>query len=115
MSINFELKADLLERGFFVANENAMRMEYAMGSIAHYKKCVITLGHRTWGDMANQWFYWVRYESFAESGQPEFDHHTISECYVAESKIVDFLKDKGILSKAELADRRAEFKKRMRG
>jgi hypothetical protein len=105
MGINFALKADLLERGFIVANENTMRMEYAMGSIAHYKKCAITLGHRTWGDMANQWFYWVRYESFAESGQPEVDHHTINEFYVAESNVVDFLKDKGILSRAEFETR----------
>lgn len=115
MNINFKLKADLLERGFSVANENTMRMEYANGSIAHYTKCAITLGHRTWGDMANQWFYWVRFESFAESGQPEIDHHTITECYVAETKIADFLKSKGILSEAERAERRAEFKKRMRG
>ena len=115
MSINFELKTELLERGFIVANENTMRMEYAQGSISHYSKCAITLGHRTWGDMANQWFYWVRYESFAESGQPEVDHHTINEFYLAESNVADFLKGKGIYTKAEIEERRNNLRKRMRG
>lgn len=114
MAINFELKTDLLERGFIVAHEGNQRMEYAMGSIAHYKKCTITLGHRVFGDIANQWFYWVRLESFAESGQPEFDHHTIREQYVAESAIPEFLRENAIMTRAELEDRRAEWKARMR-
>ena len=61
MTINYEIKADLLERGFSLTNENSMRMEYAFGSIANYKKCAITLGHRVFGDIANEWFYMVRY------------------------------------------------------
>lgn len=123
MNINFELKADLLSRGFIVANENCHIMEYAMGSIAHYTKCTISLGHRHWGDIAEQWFYWVRYEAFAESGQPEFDHHTITESYIAESNVVDFLKSKGIYTEAERAEHveqmrrviRERREKRLRG
>ena len=111
MTINFALKADLLERGFSVADDG-LRMNYAMGSIANYQKCSITLGHRVFGDIANEWFYMVRFESFAESGQPEIDHHTISEFYIAESKIVDFLKSKGIFTKAEREERRAELRRR---
>lgn len=112
MNINFALKADLLERGF-VSAENGM-MVFAEGSISRYTKCSVCLGYRLWGDMANEWFYSVRFESFAESGQPEIDHHTVSECYIAESKIVDFVRGKGILTKAEREARRAEFRKRMK-
>lgn len=114
MTINFALKADLLERGFSVADDG-LRMNFAEGSIARYTKCSVTLGHRVFGDMANEWFYMVRFESFAESGQPEVDHHTVSEFYVAESKIADFLKGKGIFTKAEREERRAELRRRMRG
>ena len=106
------IKADLTARGF-VEGANG-KMEYACGSIAHYAKCSVCLGYRLWGDMAREWFYSVRYESFAESGQPEVDHHTISEVYIAESKIVDFLRGKGILTTAERENRRAEWKARMR-
>lgn len=113
MNIDFKLQAELLERGFVVSNENCMRMDYAMGSIAHYKKCSITLGHRVFGDMAQQWFYMVRFESFAESGQPEVDHHTITESYIAESNILGFLKSKGIYSRAEIEERRAALRKRI--
>lgn len=115
MNINFELQADLLNRGFIVSNENCMRMDYAMGSISNYKKCSITLGHRVFGNMANEWFYMVRFESFAESGQPEVDHHTITESYIAESKILDFLRSKGILSRMEIEERRNKLRMRMRG
>lgn len=110
MNIN-TIKADLIERGFVEA-ENGM-MVFASGSISNFKKCSVCLGYRLWGDMAEQWFYSVRFESFAESGQPELDHHTISEVYIAESKIADYLKGKGILSRAEYAERRAERNARM--
>ena len=106
------IKADLTARGFMEGANG--KMEYACGSIAHYKKCSVCLGYRLWGDMAGEWFYSVRYESFAESGQPEFDHHTVTEIYVAESKIADFMHDKGILTRAEIENRRAEWKARMR-
>ncbi len=111
MSINI-IKADLISRGFVEA-ENGM-MVFASGSISNYTKCSVCLGYRLWGDMAEQWFYSVRYESFAESGQPEVDHHTVSEVYIAESKITDFLKGKGILTRAEREARWAEIRKRMR-
>lgn len=106
------IKADLIERGF-VSAENGM-MTFAEGSISNYKKCSVCIGHAVWGDMAEQWFYSVRFESFAESGQPEVDHHTISEIYVAESKIADFMKSKGILTKAEREAKWAEIRNRMR-
>lgn len=112
MTINSKLFAALLERGFSVVNADHMRMEYAMGSIANYTKCSITLGHRVYGDMANDWFYMVRYESFAESGQPEVDHHIVTEHYVAESNVVEFLRSKGIYSKAEREERRRNRMKR---
>lgn len=115
MTINFELKADLAARGFIVTNENICRMEYAEGSIARYTKCAITLGHTVWGGMADDWFYMVRYESFAESGQPEVDHHTIWEGYVALSKLPEYLKSKGIYTKAERDARWAEIRRRVRG
>jgi hypothetical protein len=106
------IQNDLVARGFMCGDNG--KMEYAMGSIAHYKKCRVYLGHRHWGDMAGEWFYLVRYESFAESGQPEFDHHIISETYVAASKIADFMCSKGILSKAEIEDRRAKLRERIK-
>lgn len=106
------LKANLLERGFAIADNG--KMVFAEGSISRYTKCAVYLGHRHWGDMAQEWFYSVRFESFAESGQPEVDHHTISECYVAESEIVNFLKGKGILTKAEREEKWANIRKRMK-
>lgn len=112
--INFELKSSLLERGFVVTNENTVRMECAQGSIANYQKCTITLGHKVWGDIAKEWFYSVRYESFMESGQPEVDHHTIKECYIAESKVADFMKDKCFLTRAEHNAKVEERVKRLR-
>ena len=114
MTINYELKADLLERGF-VPSENGMHMHYAFGSISNYKKCTVCIGHRVWGDMANDWFCSVRFESFMESGQPEVDHHTVSESYMAESKVSEFLSSKCIWTKAEIEERRARLRKRMRG
>lgn len=105
------IKADLLERGFIADNG---KMIFAEGSISHYKKCSVCLSYRLYGDLANEWFYSVRYESFAESGQPEFDHHTICELYVAESKIADFMRSKGILSKEEREMKWAELRKRMK-
>ncbi len=107
------IKADLTARGFVEGNNG--KMEYACGSIAHYKKCTVYLGHGShiYGDLVNQWFYSVRFESFAESGQPEFDHHTIMEQYIAESSIPAFLREHGILSKAELEDIRAERNARL--
>ena len=110
---NFVLKSDLLRRGFVVTNENIQRMECAVGSIANYKKCTITLFHKVWGDIAQEYFYSVRYESFAESGQPEIDHHTINELYIAESKVADFMKDKGFLTKIEREAKMKEYKQRI--
>lgn len=106
------IKVDLIERGF-VSAENGM-MTFAEGSISNYKKCSVCLGYRLWGDMAEQWFYSVRFESFAESGQPELDHHTVSEVYIAESKIADYLRGKGILTKAEREAKWVELRKRMK-
>lgn len=111
--INFELKANLLRRHFVVTNENTVRMECAQGSIANYQKCTITLGHKVWGDIAKEWFYSVRYESFMESAQPEVDHHTITECYIAESKVEEFMKDKGFLNRIERERKREESLKRL--
>lgn len=110
MNIN-TIKADLISRGFVEA-ENGM-MHFARGSISHYTKCSVCLGYRLWGDIAEQWFYSVRFESFAESGQPELDHHTVNEVYIAESNIVDFMRSKGIFTKAEREERRANFRKRV--
>lgn len=112
MNIN-TIKADLISRGF-VEVENGNKMVFASGSISNYKTCSVCLGYRLWGDMAEQWFYSVRYESFAESGQPELDHHTISEAYIAESNISEFLKDKGILTAAERGARWEDLRKRMK-
>lgn len=98
MNINF-IKSDLLERGFVSADNG--NMIYAVGSIANYTKCTVSLGYCLYGDIANEWFYSVCYESFAESGQPEIDHHIISNGYIAESKIADYMIGKGILTKAE--------------
>ena len=107
MNVNF-IKADLIERGFVEA-ENGM-MHYAEGSISRYTKCSVCLGYRLYGDLAEQWFYSVRFESFAESGQPEIDHHTVSEAYVAESNISEFMRSKGILTRAEREARWAKYK-----
>jgi hypothetical protein len=106
-----ELMEDLQSRGFSVGNDGTMN--FAEGSISHYKKCSVSFGYRLWGDMAGEWFYPVRYESFAESGQPEVDHHTISEYYVAESQIVNFVRNKGILSNAEREERWTNLRKRL--
>ena len=106
------IQNDLVARGF-VCGDNCT-MEYAYGSIANYKKCRVYLGHRHWGDMAGEWFYLVRYESFSESGQPEVDHHIISETYVAASKIAGFMHSKGILTKAEIESRRAKLRERIK-
>lgn len=108
-----EIVADLLERGFFVTNDGTY--SFAEGSIANYRKCSVSLGYRMWGDIAGEWFYSVRYESFMESGQPEIDHHTVSECYVAESNIAEFMRSKGIYTIAEWEAKRAERKMRKRG
>ena len=112
MNINFELKAELLDRGFVVTNENNIRMSFANGSIANYKKCTIVLGHRVYGDIANEHFYLIHYEAFTESGHPEIDCHIITESYIAESEILEFLKSKGILSRAERAERMSQFRAR---
>ena len=114
MDINFTLKADLLERGF-VPSENGMHMHYACGSISNYKKCTVCIGHRVWGDIANDWFCSVRFESFMESGQPEVDHHTVNEFYMVESKVAEFLSSKCIWTRAEIEERRERLRKRMRG
>jgi hypothetical protein len=111
MNINV-IKTDLLARGF-VEGDNG-KMEYACGSIAHYTKCTVCLGYRLWGDLAEHWFYSVRYESFAESGQPEFDHHTVTERYIAESNLIGFLRDKGILTDAEIEKRADERRAKLR-
>lgn len=111
MNINY-IKSDLIARGFAFADNGTMY--YAEGSISRYTKCSVCLSRRIWGDMAQEFFYPVRYESFAESGQPEVDHHTINECYVAESEIFEFMKRKGILTKAESEERRANLRNRMR-
>ena len=105
-----EIVADLIERGFFRGDNGVMN--FAEGSIANYRKCSVSLGYRMWGDIAGEWFYSVRYESFMESGQPEIDHHTVSECYVAESRIAEFMRSKGIYTIAEREARRAEMRKR---
>lgn len=106
------IQNDLVARGF-VCGDNG-KMEYAHGSIAHYTKCAVCLSYRLWGDMAGEWFYSVRYESFAESGQPEVDHHTISETYVAASQIADFMRSKGILTKAERDAKWARLRERIK-
>lgn len=112
MNVN-AIKSDLFARGF-VSADNGM-MTYASGSISNYKKCTVCLGYRLWGDMAEQWFYSVRFESFAESGQPEIDHHTISEAYIAESKISDFMRNKGIITEAERKEWRENLRKKIMG
>ena len=114
MNINYELVADLLSRGFVLTNEKTQKFEYACGSIANYKKCSITLGHRCYGELAEEFFYSVRFESFAESGHPEIDHHDIIDRYIAESNLSKFLKDKGILSKEE-RDKKREMTRMKRG
>lgn len=108
MNIN-QIKIDLINRGFVSADNGSM--VFAEGSISHYRKCSVALGYRLWGDIANEWFYSVRFESFAESGQPEFDHHTIKELYIAESKIAVFMQNNGIFSKAEREERRRNYKR----
>ena len=103
--------SDLLSRGF-VATENG-KFEYAHGSIANYCKCTICLGYTLWGDIANEYFYHVRHESFAESGQPEIDHHTVIEQYVAASKIIDYVKANNILTREEREEKRREFRAKL--
>lgn len=106
-----KIRADLEGRGF-TTSANGLRMEYAMGSIAHYVKCTVFL-HPYWGDIAGEWFFSVRYESFAESAQPELDHHTISEFYLAESAVSEYMRKKGILTHAEIEARTAERRARL--
>ena len=107
------LVADLSARGFVSVGNG--KFEFAEGSISRYTKCTINLSYCLWGDLANEYFYSVRFESFAESGQPEIDHHTNTECYMTKTQIIKFLSDKGILTKAERAERWANLKKRVRG
>lgn len=109
MNVNI-IASDLLSRGF-VAAENG-KFEYAHGSISNYCKCTICLGCAVWGDIVNEYFYHVRHESFAESGQPEIDHHAVIEQYISESKISEYLKAKNILTRSEREERRREVKAR---
>lgn len=113
MNINYELKCDLLSRGFEAKGENDLIMEYASGSISNYKKCKIYLNLPCYGDIAQEVFYPVRLECFSESGQPEFDYHDIINRYIAESNISAYLKKHGILSKEERDIERAKFRKRI--
>lgn len=100
-----ELQADLFRRGFSVSDNG--KMNYANGSISNYRKCTVYLDYCIWGDIVGEWFYSVRFESFAESGQPEIDHHTIKEFYATPSQIVEFLKGNCILTADE---RKARYK-----
>jgi hypothetical protein len=106
------IKIDLLNRNFF--DECNGKMTFAEGSISRYTKCTVCLSYRLWGDLANEWFYSVRFESFAESGQPEIDHHTIEERYIAESEIAEFCRAKGIETRAERDARRKANEERLR-
>lgn len=103
--------SDLEARGFHTTGDT--NWHWACGSISHYTKCDICLGYRLYSGVADDVFYSVRYESFAESGEPAFDHHTIAEGYVAASKIAEYMRDKGIYTAAELAARRTELRKRL--
>lgn len=101
MTVNFSVISDLLARGFEF-DENSRTMSFASGSIARYKKCTVYLDSRTYGDIAEDYFYSVEYESFAESGQPETDHHIIETRNVAKSKLCEFMRDRGIETDAEI-------------
>lgn len=114
MNINIcAIVSDLTARGF-VSDGNGSWL-YASGSISHFTKCRVCLGYCMYSDMADGAFYSVRYESFAESGDPAFDHHDISERYVSAEHIADFMRSKGILTSAEREARWAEFRRRARG
>lgn len=110
---NYKLKCDLLSRGFQANGENGLIMEYAFGSISNYTKCRICLNIPHYGEMAQETFYLVHLESFMESGQPEVDHHDITNRYIAESEIPAYLKKHGILSKEERDAKMKEFEKRL--
>ena len=103
--------SDLEARGFHTTGDT--NWHWACGSISHYAKCRIALGYCLYSDVADDVFYSVRYESFAESGDPAIDHHTIAEGYVAASKIAEYMRGKSIYTTAELAARRAELRKRL--
>lgn len=110
MNIN-TIKADLSARGFYPDYNG--KMIFAEGSISNYRKCTISLDFALWGDIAEEHFYLVRYESFAESGQPEVDHHTITERYIAESQIAEFCREKYIETAEERRARRAEYRAKL--
>ena len=109
---NISVVADLLARNF-VFDASVNRMEYASGSICHYTKCTVYMGSRVYGDLREEYMYRVLYESFAESGQPEVDHHIITDSYVAESSLSQFMRDKGIQTKAEIEAERLLSRQRM--
>ena len=111
MKVNFEIMSDLVSRGFKPC-ENAI-MHYASGSICNYTDCKVYLNRKVYNEFADEFYYGVRYESFRESGEVS-DHHTISECYIAESKLSEFLRGKYIYSDTEREAEMAKHRQRMR-
>jgi hypothetical protein len=111
MNANISVVADLLARGF-VFDASVNRMEFAYGSICHYTKCTVYMD-RVYGDLREEYMYRVRYESFAESGQPEVDHHIITDSHVAESQLSEFMRNNGIQTDSEIEAERIIRKQRM--
>lgn len=111
MNINVII-SDLEARGFRTTGDT--NWHWACGSISNYTKCDICLGYCLYSGLSNGVFYSVRYESFAESGDPAIDHHTVSEAYVEASRIADFMRGKGILTRAEREAKWAEMRRRLK-
>ena len=86
----------LIDRGF-VKNERD-GFDYAMGSIANYKKLSIS-APREYFSLAEDkdvLACYVQFESFSEAGYIEVDWEKKENGYVALSRLIDYVDSKGI-------------------
>ena len=109
ITMETELLADLLDRGF-VLDTNG-RLTYAAGSISNYKKLVISQPVMHCSLAENEEYIpacYVQYESFQEPGYIECDWKRTEEGFVAEKHLLDYVRDKGIMSYDEIRQKREE-------
>jgi hypothetical protein len=109
ITMETELLADLLDRGF-VLDTNG-RLTYASGSISNYKKLVIGQPAPHCSLAENEEYIpacYVQYESFQEPGYIECDWKRTEEGFVAEKHLLDYVRDKGIMSASEIRQKREE-------
>jgi hypothetical protein len=110
ITMETELLADLLNRGFVLEDNGSL--VYASGSISNYKKLVIGQP-RPHCSLARGEEYvpacYVQFESFQEPGYIECDWKRTEEGFVAEENLLNYVRDKGILSSVERNTRRVKI------